>query len=207
MSEPIEYTLMAFAPGDTIIRVHCGDDEIMIPAKGGYARVHPDGTSYCILEILTEIVESGSWINVLDDMMSREMKFDVEISYGRRKWNESECPTAVLMRNMFIDYMEYDVCNENHPNIKRYYIKNDPYEFDWSDFVKRVHLYRDGVDYSDALFRIARALENIKRNMSGLTDSFNDVLDLFYSSSDMELTVDEFAQVKQYGKLPDRYKE
>jgi len=201
MSEIFTYNL-----SDVILNVTSIGDRsctIQIPASQAVIETTADGTARGCIELDAMSLYSTSLESVFD-VLKDNARFGIEVLPGLSKAGPAICEPLATCNQCKITAIKVIAHGQPNPGIRvRYCFSNsdnlDETLPDIPDNTQKIPK-----ELFDSLFRIARALEDIKRSMSKLGDMATN-LNQFYESPDMELTVDEFQRLKLYGILPEKY--
>ena len=190
-------TIFAFSSGDVLITLFLDDNtDMVVPAKRFVCETFPNGDAYGIMEIGTDIYDDNE-IEILDESKlsgilndCREMDIVVATKPMKSRTLASKEITSCkkctfIMKRTSIAF----------PNTvtNAYYFSNIPGKFNFD-----LELPKPEVSLNpDPLYRIARALEDIKKLKAESEDD--------KKQDDVVLTIEEYTALLLDGKVPKRY--
>jgi hypothetical protein len=192
-------SIYAFSSGDVQVQFWYGDQKessIIIPLRGFICEKNLNGSIYGTFEIGTGMYDSER-ISIKDsaddptaDMVENELSScDMDIVVFPKKF----LGTLVRCNNVRIKSKQVIIANVPSTIIMRYYFSNRP---DWEDHKLEIPEDKSNIN-PDPFYRIARALEDIKKVLGDKSE--------VNSVDDIIMSVEEYTELILNGKVPKRY--
>ena len=197
--------LFAFSPGDVVASFEFASidtnqddvsdfqdsDIVFVPLYRFVCEQYDDGASYGIFEIATAMYEDH--IDIFNDIFKNDISFNIRIAPRLAVTKPVDIDPIGYYTECYIDKKVVSIPNNGIITTKYYFSNCDGFE---EHILELPPIERD---YSiDPLYRIARALENIKKLMDEKAEKKDD--------HEVVMTIEEFTKLMLDGKNPDDIK-